>query len=34
LPAFQPGVIAPKAALSAPKTTVLKVSNAGAEIEE
>ena len=35
LPAFQPGVIAPRPAQSAPKTTVLKVSNAGtAEIEE
>jgi penicillin-binding protein 2 len=36
LPAFQPGVIPPRAAvLSAPKTTVLKVSNAGAaEIDE
>jgi penicillin-binding protein 2 len=35
LPAFQPGVIAPRSAQAMPKATVLKVSNAGAaEIEE
>ena len=35
LPAFQPGVIAPKTVQPTPKATVLKVSNAGtAEIEE
>jgi hypothetical protein len=32
--AFQPGVIPPRAANSAPKATVIKVSNSGAEIEE
>jgi hypothetical protein len=35
LPAFQPGVIAPRSAQAMPKATVLKISNAGAaEIEE
>jgi penicillin-binding protein 2 len=35
IPAFQPGVIAPRPQQSTPKSTVLKVSNAGAEeIEE
>jgi penicillin-binding protein 2 len=34
LAAYQPGVIPPRAGKPTPKATVLKVSNAGAEIEE